>query len=68
MEWKQVNRWYMQSTEGYRISQAFTECALPFVAWAPGAKTETPALGYFDTAAKAMQICEEHFKNQRSAK
>lgn len=64
MEFKQVNRWYMQSEEGYRISKALTECPLPYAAWPPGSKTENPALAFTPTAKEAIQACEEHFNNR----
>lgn len=64
MEWKQISNWYMQSPEGYRISKAFTECPLPYAAWAPGSKDATPAIGFVDTPKKAMKLCEEHLNNR----
>ena len=64
MEWKQINEYYMQSAEGYRISKAFTECPLPYAAWVPGSKDATPAIGYVDTPKKAIMLCEAHLKQQ----
>jgi len=64
VEWKQITNWYMQSDSGYRISKATSKCPGQYAAWAPGSKTETPALGYKPTAEEAMQVCEDHFNNR----
>lgn len=66
MEWQQKTNWYMQSDAGYRISKATSKCPGQYAAWAPGSKTETPALSYKGTLDEAKQVCEEHFHNQRS--
>lgn len=64
MEFKQVTNWYMQSEEGYRISKANSKCPGQYAAWAPGAKSEVPALGFVDTPKKAINLCEEHLNNR----
>ena len=65
MEWEQKTNWYMQSQEGYRISKATSKGPGQYGAWAPGSTTEKPALAYKPTLKEAIQVCEEHFTNQR---
>ena len=64
MQWEQKTNWYMQSDMGYLISKATSKCPGQYAAWAPGSKTETPAIGYLPTLEKAKELCETHFHNR----
>lgn len=64
MQWKQKTNWYMESDCDYRISKASSKCLGQYTAWAPGSKTETPALAYTATLDEAKRVCETHFHNR----
>lgn len=60
MEWQQKSTWHMESDTGHKISKGSKSAPLPYGAWAPNSKTETPAIGYAKTAKQAMAMCEKH--------
>lgn len=64
MTWTQVNRYFIRSDTGYRISKSFGQDELKYCAFTPPSLVEGYAqsalLGCTTTVSEAQQLCERH--------
>lgn len=64
MDWKQIDRWHLQSNTGHRISKSLNNGKALYEAWPDKAQTDTQMLDVFENLNDAKQRCETHHNNK----